>query len=133
MTTKPTKKGRVGLRPRTINSHFAALRALGRWLCDTKRAKTNPAADVTTPRLDESQQAILSEGEVNALLDACDRLYPHRYRLLATAVMSVFLCTGLRKEDVRGLRLRNVHFGPSQEDNYLVAEHSKGDKEFRAS
>ena len=69
---------------------------------------------------------------MNALLDACDRLYLHRYRLLATAVMSVFLCTGLRKEDVRGLRLRNVHFGPSQEDNYLVAEHSKGDKEFRA-
>ncbi len=132
LQTRPTQSGRAGLRPRTIHSHFSALRAFGRYLVDTKRRRTNPAADIPLPEFDEPEQKFLHEEEVRALLSACERLYPARRRLLATALVSVLFCTGLRRSEVADLRLADVHLGLTQDECYLVAEHAKGDKRHTA-
>lgn len=141
---KPQTKGaRIGLRPRTIHSHFAALRAFERWCVDCKLLGPppdynphygkwiGPASAIELPVFDQAQRAILSPQEARAILQACAHLYPERHKRLATAVISVFFCTGLRYEDVLGLKLRNVHFGAAPADNYLIAEHSKGNQEFK--
>ena len=136
LDTKPTLPGKGkssgGLRPRTIHSHFAAMGAFERFCCDNKLLSAPVVASIPLPAFDEARQALLLEREVHAILEACDRLYPARHRLLATAVISVFFCTALRYEDVRSLRLRDVKIGATPDECFLIAEHSKGDKEHRA-
>lgn len=134
LQTKPNKNtGKDGLRPRTVINHLAALHAVGRWLVQKGIATHNPVEQVERPKLDQAQRKFMEPEEVEALLAACERLYPPRHQKLVTAVLSVYLCTGMRYEDVRGLKIRNVLISDLPNRSRLVAEHSKGDKEFVAS
>ena len=135
LQTKPNKNsvGKDGLRPRTVINHLAALHAVGKWLVANNYATYNPVEQVDRPRIDQAQRKFMEPEEVDALLAACERLYPPRHKKLVTAVVSVYLCTGMRYEDVRGLKMRNVLLSEVPNQSKLVAEHSKGDKEFVAS
>lgn len=131
LQTKPNRNtGRTGLRPRTVVSHLDALHAVGKWFVARKIATFNPVEHVERPRLDQAQRKFIEPEEVKLLKNSVDKLYPLRYRKLVKAVLSVFFCTGLRYEDVRGLKMRNIVLSDIPGQSKIIVEHSKGDKEF---
>src|SRR5262249_33098732 len=98
-----------GLRPRTIRLAFNALRSFGRFLVENGALAENPAAEITLPKLDAAQRLIVTDADVAALFDACERQYAPRQVALCRAVLSVLCYGGLRRAEVYNLRVDDVN------------------------
>ncbi len=120
-----------GLAPSTVNNHLASLPAFTTWV-DTRAPRLFPAGDpakgVKEVRLPPLEPRALSEAQVRSLKNVCDRL--ERFHGLKgrgwkkdggrspahargrpvrdRAIVFVLLCTGLRREELVTLDLRQV-------------------------
>jgi integrase/recombinase XerD len=125
---KPAPK-QIGLRPRTIRSYFAALNSFCDWLISEKYLKgKNPVLGIRLPTLDDPDQRLLSLEEVQAMIEACDKVTPYRRRVMAKAMLHTFCCALLRRNEFLNIKVADLHFGPRKDDNYILVLKGKGNR-----
>jgi integrase/recombinase XerD len=114
---------RRGLSNRSQARHLAAIRMFHRFLLSERHARTDPTAEVETPRLTRRLPVFLTLDEVEALLSAVPRAStPAGLRDLA--MLNVLYATGLRVSELVGLTVNGVRL----DAGYLIAR-GKGNKE----
>ncbi len=100
--------GKDKLKPTTVRGIFNGLRGFSRFLTDVGAIEGNPAAQVGLPKKNAPDRTACTDAQVQALLDACDRIANVRRAALAKAIVSVFAYTGLRRTEALNLRLQDV-------------------------
>ncbi|RFD21150.1 tyrosine recombinase [Komagataeibacter melaceti] len=108
---------RQGLAPRTQARRLSCLKQYFLFLAREGMRPDNPAALLDAPRLDAPLPRFLSEGEVTALLDACepeaDATPARRRRLLmARAALEMLYASGLRISELLSLPRRALDAAP---------------------
>ena len=97
-----------GAAPATIRRKLAALPSLFEHLCEANAVTHNPVNGVQRPRAEtnEGKTPAIGDGQARALLEAPDSgtLKGKRDR----AILSVFLFHGLRREELCGLKVRDL-------------------------
>ncbi len=110
----------------SVARKLAALRAFFKFLRREEKIAENPAALVSTPKLEKKLPRIMTEEEVNRFLDRLAESAAHGGPLLVRdrAILELLYASGLRASEVAGLDLRAVNFG----DRFVLVR-GKGDKE----
>ena len=110
----------------SIARKLAAVRAFFKFLEREGALAENPAATVSTPKLDKTLPRILTEEELNSLLDRVGEAAKAGNPLLRRdrAILELLYASGLRVSELVGLDLRSVNFG----DQMLLVR-GKGRKE----
>lgn len=110
----------------SIARKLAAIRAFYKFLTRERLISENPAATISTPKLDKKLPRIMTEEEMNTFLDAVAKAAQGNDSsiLRDRAIMEVLYASGLRVSELAGLDLRNVNFGDA-----FVLVRGKGDKE----
>ncbi len=110
----------------SIARKLAAVRAFFKFLARERRLEKNPAAEVSTPKLDKTLPRIMSEEEVNTFLDQVGRAASGGDPALVRdrAILELLYASGLRVSELVGLDLRSVNFG----DGFVLVR-GKGRKE----
>ena len=116
-----------GDRPRTIRGCFNAIRGLCTFLVNAGALTENPAAKVTLPKLDAAARLTVTDAEVAALFQACERQRTQREVALSRAVFSAMCYGGLRRAEVYSLRVDDVNLT----DKSLLVRSGKGSKSRR--
>jgi site-specific recombinase XerC len=93
-------------KPATVGVRFRSLQQLFRWLLEEGEITSNPMERMRSPRVPEDPPAVLSDGELRALLKACEGSEPTARRDMA--ILRVFIDTGARLSEVANLRMENV-------------------------
>jgi integrase/recombinase XerC len=110
----------------SIGRKLAAVRAFYKFLVKERVLTDNPAATVSTPKLDKTLPRIMTEEEMNSFLDrvaeAVQTGDPRMRR--DRAILELLYASGLRVSELVGLDLRSVNFG----DGMLLVR-GKGRKE----
>lgn len=113
----------AGMAPRTAARRLSALRQFFRFLYADGRRGDDPTAPLDAPRRGRPLPKILSEAEVEALLDAArDRPGPEGLRL--TCLVELLYATGLRVSELVGLP-----FAAVARDPRVLIVRGKGGKE----
>ncbi|MGE5766690.1 MAG: site-specific tyrosine recombinase XerD [Bacteroidota bacterium] len=122
------RQAQAGMAPRTAARRLSALRQFYRFLLSEGRRADDPTAELDSPRLGRPLPKILSEAEVELLLEAAHRGAglapggPEALRL--TALVELLYASGLRVSELVGLRL-----AAAQRDQRLLIVRGKGGKE----
>lgn len=112
-----------GLGPRTAARRLSAIRQFYRFLYSDGVRTDDPSAVIDSPKLGRSLPKILSEAEVDALLDAARNMSgPEGVRLWC--MMEILYATGLRVSELVSLR-----FAAVARDPRILLVRGKGDKE----
>ncbi len=111
-----------GLSPQTIHGYVRAIKALGSWLQEEGVTNHNLFGQVKRPKLPQPVIQILTEQEINTLVEAINPKCFLGARLYA--IVLLLLDTGIRASELCGLTLDNTHF---DDDKILVR--GKGEKE----
>ncbi|HVA01804.1 MAG TPA: tyrosine-type recombinase/integrase, partial [Terriglobia bacterium] len=110
----------------SVARKLAAIRAFFKFLSRERLLTENPAATISTPKLEKKLPRIMTEEEMNTFLDRVAQAAQtgdpaiHRDR----AIMELLYASGLRVSELAGMDLRNVNFGDS-----FVLVRGKGSKE----
>jgi site-specific recombinase XerD len=108
----------------TVSRHLASLRSFWKYVRDGGYTEHDPFVRVSVPKRGKALPVCLSAAEAQALLDAAgDQPNPLK-AVRDTAVLSVLVFTGLRRNELLGLRLPAVDLA----EGTLRVEHGKGDK-----
>ena len=111
-----------GLAPSTIHGYVRALKAFGSWLQEEGLATRNPFAKLKRPHLPKPVIKILSNEEIEALIEAIN---PNTYLGARQYAMVVLLLdTGIRASELCGLTIVNTFL----DDNKILVK-GKGSKE----
>jgi integrase/recombinase XerC len=110
----------------SIARKLAAIRAFFKFLAREHLIAENPAASVSTPKLEKKLPRIMTEEEMNTFLDriaeGAESGGPAILR--DRAILEMLYASGLRVSELAGLDLRSVNFGDA-----FVLVRGKGDKE----
>jgi integrase/recombinase XerD len=117
---------RAGLSPRTISRAVSAARGFYAHLVAEGERADDPAADLATPKLLQRLPTVLSEEQVEALLQAPDTAT--ELGLRDRAMIELLYATGLRVSELVSLRLPQLRLGSELGGGYLLA-FGKGSKE----
>lgn len=92
----------------SVARRLACLRSFFKFLCRDGYLKNNPAAGLSTPKLDKRLPAFLSVDEVLKLIEApqLDTISGHRDR----AILETLYSTGMRVSELVGLNIDNIDF-----------------------
>jgi len=113
---------RAGLSPRTISRAVSAARGFYAHLVAEGERADDPAADLATPKLLQRLPTVLSEEQVEALLEAPDPAT--ELGLRDRAMIELLYATGLRVSELVSLRLPQLRL----DQGFLLA-FGKGSKE----
>ena len=110
----------------SIGRKLAAVRAFYKFLAKEGVLAVNPAAAVSTPKLDKTLPRIMTEEEMNNFLNCVADAVPQGDPLMRRdrAILEMLYASGLRVSELVGLDLRSVNFG----DEMLLVR-GKGRKE----
>jgi integrase/recombinase XerC len=110
----------------SIARKLAAVRAFYKFLAKDRVLAENPAATVSTPKLDKTLPRIMTEEEMNSFLDRVAEVARNGAPLMRRdrAILELLYASGLRVSELVGLDLRSVNFG----DGMLLVR-GKGRKE----
>lgn len=114
---------RDGMAPRTAARRLSALRQFFRFLCAEGHRTDEPTAVIDAPRQGRPLPKILSEAEVEALLDAA-RAYDGPEGLRLVCLLEILYATGLRVSELVGLP-----FAAVARDPRVLIVRGKGGKE----
>ncbi|HZO87750.1 MAG TPA: tyrosine-type recombinase/integrase [Chthonomonadaceae bacterium] len=95
-------------RPRTIRGAFLPLKGLARFLLSNGVLVENPVASIQLPKKDAAVRLTVSDEEVRALLDGCEKQRNPKQVALARALFHVLIYGGLRRQELLDLRLGDV-------------------------
>lgn len=94
--------------PVSAHQHFRNLRVLFKWLAaEGERAAPSPVERVEPPKVTAKIKGVLTEGDLAALLKACDGQGFEARR--DTAIVRVFIDTGVRVSGLADVRLADVN------------------------
>jgi integrase/recombinase XerC len=110
----------------SIARKLAAVRAFYKFLAKEGVLAANPAATVSTPKLDKTLPRIMTEEEMNNFLNRVAEAVPKGEPMMRRdrAILELLYASGLRVSELTGLDLRSVNFG----DEMLLVR-GKGRKE----
>jgi len=110
----------------SIARKLAAVRAFYKFLAKERVLEANPAATVSTPKLDETLPRIMTEEEMNTFLDRVAAAVQTGEPIMRRdrAILELLYASGLRVSELAGLDLRSVSFGDS-----MLLVRGKGRKE----
>ncbi len=110
----------------SIARKLAAVRAFFKFLGRERVIPTNPAASVSTPKLPKTLPRIMTQEEINNLLDQLAQAAQNGDPALGRdrAILELLYASGLRVSELVGLNLASVNFG----DGILLVR-GKGRKE----
>ena len=95
------------LSPSTICGYYTSLSSFFNWTVREELLTSSPMKNVPRPRVPKFMPDPFSEAEIRALLTACKEL-PETSALRATAIILVLLDTGIRLNELLGMRLPNL-------------------------
>jgi site-specific recombinase XerD len=95
-----------GCAPATVSLHFRALQQFFKYLLAEGERRDNPMDRLTAPKVPECPVAVISDGDLRRLLDACKG--PTFYERRDTAIFRLLLDTGMRRGELAGLKLDDV-------------------------
>ena len=94
----------------TISRKMSAVSSLFKYYCERSALKDNPCKNITRPKVESNigKSDAISNAEARKLLDAppADTLKGLRDR----AILVVFLFHGLRRSEVKDLKVNSIHF-----------------------
>jgi integrase/recombinase XerC len=110
----------------SVARKLAAVRAFFKFLVQERLIKRDPAAAISTPKLDKTLPRIMSEEETNNFLDQLTQFAKGGdWKMIRDrAMLELLYASGLRVSELVGLDLRNVNFGEE-----FVLVRGKGGKE----
>jgi len=110
----------------SIGRKLAAVRAFYKFLAKDGLLAANPAADVSSPKLDKNLPRIMTEEEMNEFLNRVAEAIPKAEPIMRRdrAILELLYASGLRVSELAGLDLRSINFG----DGMLLVR-GKGRKE----
>lgn len=112
-------------RPRTVLGAFYPIKGLVKHLLDVGGLKSNPFDSLRLPQKDTAQRALVSQEEVLALLDACERQRNPRQVALARVCIAILIYAGLRRSEMLDLTTDDVDL----KENEIRIRKGKGEKE----
>ncbi len=119
--TKGTKTKQISAR--TVARRLSALRQFYRYLISEKMRNDDPTGTIDSPKQERTLPKILTEGEVQALIDtASENDGPQGVRLVA--LLETLYSTGLRVSEMVGLPMTSVGEG----EEFLIVS-GKGGRE----
>jgi site-specific recombinase XerD len=120
-STSPTAKRQAG--STTVNCYFRALRTFFNWLEREELIIENPFKNLKPPKIDKTIVQALSPAEIDRLFKVCSSRSALDVR--NTAILSIFLDTGLRLSELANLTIDDVNI----DDGSLLIRHGKGGKQ----
>lgn len=108
------------LSPFTVRNYVRAIKTFFQWCVDEELLDANPAARLALPRMPSYLIRTFTTDHVEAMIGACDVSTPLGFR--DYVILLVMLDTGMRRAELCGLKVANVH------DRY-VKVFGKGRKE----
>ena len=108
----------------SIARKLAAIRAFFKFLARERLIAENPAAAVSTPKLEKKLPRIMTEEEMNTFLDRVAEAAKggDSSILRDRAILEMLYASGLRVSELAGLDLRSVNFG----DAFVLVSKAKG-------
>jgi site-specific recombinase XerD len=97
-----------GHRPATVSQRFRSLQQFFKWLREEGEIRETPMANMSPPHVPEEPPPILRQRELKQLLAACEG--PDLEERRDTAIIRLFLDTGMRRGELTGLKLDDVDF-----------------------
>lgn len=113
---------KLGYSPTSSSRALSAIKSFHKFLVLEKITKTNPAINLSSPKLDKKLPTVLSVEEVLNLLNTLNKDTPLNQR--NQAMFETLYATGLRVSELVGLKLQDLRL-----TNKLIYVHGKGDKE----
>lgn len=113
---------RQGIAPRSIGRALASIRGFYGFLVEERLREDNPAVHLVSPKTTRKLPTVLSEDEIDALLEAPDTETPLGVR--DRAMLELLYATGLRVSELVGLKLAQLRL----DHGFLIA-FGKGSKE----
>lgn len=113
-----------GDRPRTVRGCFDALRSFCAYQVSTGVLVENVAAGVKPPKLDAAQRLLVTDADVAALFEACERQRSQRQVALSRAVLSLLCYAALRRMELCDLLVSDVDLI----DKAILVRSGKGNK-----
>jgi len=107
----------------TVNCYFRALRTFFNWLEREELVIENPFKNLRAPKINKTVVQALSPAEIDRLFKVCSGRSVLNIR--NTAILSIFLDTGLRLSEVANLTIDDVN----TDDGSLLIRHGKGGKQ----
>ena len=107
----------------TVNCYFRALRTFFNWLEREELIIENPFKNLKPPKIDKIMVQALSPAEIDRLFKVCSSKSALDVR--NTAILSIFLDTGLRVSELTNLTIDDVNM----DDGSLLIRHGKGGKQ----
>jgi site-specific recombinase XerD len=101
-------RAEAGMRPATLSQRFRSLQQFFRWLADEGEIERSPMGTMRPPQVPETPPPVLREEELRRLLDACAGTSFDDRR--DSAILRLFIDTGMRRAELAGLRLEDVDF-----------------------
>jgi len=100
-----------GLSPRSLARHLSAIRRFHRFLREEGITRNDPVEDFDTPRTGRELPTVLSNAEVERLIDSVDTSQPKGIR--DAAILELFYSCGLRVSELAYLRVNDVNLAES--------------------
>jgi site-specific recombinase XerD len=97
-----------GARPATVSQRYRSLQAYFKWLASEGEIRETPMANMKPPHVPLEPPEVLREDDLRALLATCaGTQYDDRRD---SAIIRLFLDTGMRRGELAGLRLADINF-----------------------
>jgi len=100
--------GGAGLAPSSITRKLIAIRAFYGFLASEGHLADNPAADIDLPKPRRRLPMVLTQGEVERLIDMAGKAPNHLWALRSRAMLEVMYGSGLRVSELLNLTPNNV-------------------------
>jgi site-specific recombinase XerD len=97
-----------GARPATVSQRYRSLQQFFRWLADEGEIGSSPMVNMKPPHVPVEPPEVLREDDLRALLKTCDG--PEYDDRRDSAILRLFLDTGMRRGELAGLRLADINF-----------------------
>lgn len=98
-----------GHKPATVSQRFRSLQQFFKWLAAEGETDDSPMVRMRPPHVPETPPPVIREPELRAVLDACAGTDFEARR--DTAMIRLFLDTGMRRAEMSGLRVHDLDFG----------------------
>lgn len=97
-----------GWKPASVANRYRSLQQFFKWLQAEGEIKGSPMANMRPPHVPEEPPTVLRSEELKALLATCDGTDFEERR--DTAILRLFLDSGLRRAELSGLQVADVDF-----------------------
>ncbi len=112
------------LAPSSIGNKIAVMKSFFNYLHMTEAINKNPAAQLKSPRVNQSLPKFLNDIELEKLLSAPDRSTKMRhvkFRIRDKLILTLLAYTGIRKSELLNLNWQDVNLG----QKYIIIRNSK--------